>query len=206
MNGFFSQDGPLMTGMNTLTAVVELNILVLLCSLPIVTAGASFAAMHYVIMQLREGTEGRISRTFFRQFRANLRTAVPVWLILLVLFVFCAVDYRIVVQTEEIPDAFLVPICLLGLLGASVAVYAFPLTAKFENTVRATLRNAAILAVAHLPGTVGMLLIHAACLFLFTMVPPLLPLLFLSGISLPAYLSSRIYWPVLKKLIPEEDA
>lgn len=205
MGRFFDQDGPLIGAMNTITAIVGLNLLTVFFSIPIVTAGAAFATMHYIIMQYRQGIEGKMIPTFWKQFKGNLKTATPFWLILLIFSIFIYADYRLVAANKDlIPTRFIVPIAVMGALMASVTMFAFPLLGKFENTTRATIKNAAILAVANFPRTLTMIVIHLVCLFLFTQVVQLWPLSILMGISLPAWLCSLLYWPIIKKLIPEE--
>ena len=54
---------------DTLAQLMWLNLLTLVCSLPIVTAGASAAAMHYVLIHvLRDGKNG-VTSSFCRAFR-----------------------------------------------------------------------------------------------------------------------------------------
>ena len=60
-----------------------LNILFLVCSLPIFTIGASFTAMYYVTLKLAENEEGYIARGFLKSFKQNFKQATIIWLILL---------------------------------------------------------------------------------------------------------------------------
>ena len=205
MGRIFDQDGPLITAMSTLTAIVGLNILTVFFAIPIITAGASFATMHYIIMQYRQGIEGKMIPTFWTQFKGNLKTATPFWLILLFLSIFIYADYRLVAANQDlIPTWFIIPIAVMGALLAAITCFAFPLLGKFENTTLATIKNAAILAVANFPRTLTMIVIHLVCLFLFTQYPRVWPITILMGISLPAWICSYLFWPIIKKLIPEE--
>ncbi len=204
MNHIFDIDGPLMRGMTDLMHLVELNILTLLLSVPVVTGGAAVCAMHFCLMQMREKTDGKILSVYWKQFRGNLRTVTPVWLILLGAGALLYLDYRMVVSSETVPRLARVPFLAGVIVLAAVTVFALPLMGKFYNTPAATLKNAAILAVARFPRTFAMIGIYFACLFLFTQVSSMLPLFFLMGISLPSYLSSFLYWPVLKAMLPEE--
>ena len=45
---FFDLDSSLMQGLNKVADLMFLNLLTLLCCVPVVTAGASFTALHYV--------------------------------------------------------------------------------------------------------------------------------------------------------------
>ena len=203
-------DGPLVRALCDLNTLVILNILTALFCIPVITAGASVAAMHYVIMEMFENRGDGAAREFWKRFKENLRNATPVWLILLAAAVFIYVDCRIIMGGQMgLPRAMLVPLYIGAFIEASIAVYAFPLTARFVYSTGATFKNSAILAVANFPRTVLMVLYHVIMPYLLFNVSRLLPLFFLVGISLPAYFSALLYMPVIRKMIgepePDED-
>ena len=203
-------DGPLVRALSDLNTLVILNILTALFCIPVITACASVAAMHYVIMEMFENRGDGAAREFWKRFKENLRNATPVWLILLAAAVFIYVDCRIIMGGQMgLPRAMLVPLYIGAFIEASIAVYAFPLTARFVYSTGATFKNSAILAVANFPRTVLMVLYHVIMPYLLFNVSRLLPLFFLVGISLPAYFSALLYMPVIRKMIgepePDED-
>lgn len=210
MKNMLDLDGPLVRALSDLNTLVILNILTALCCIPVITAGASVAAMHYVIMEMFENRGDGAAREFWKRFKENLRNATPVWLILLAAAVFIYVDCRIIMGGQMgLPRAMLVPLYIGAFIEASIAVYAFPLTARFVYSTGATFKNSAILAVANFPRTVLMVLYHVIMPYLLFNVSRLLPLFFLVGISLPAYFSALLYMPVIRKMIgepePDED-
>ena len=200
----FDIDGPLMRGMTDIMHLFELNVLTLILSIPVVTAGAAVTAMHFCLIQIHEGKEGKVFSTYWKQFKGNLRSVTPLWLVLLVPGILLFLDYRMVLVTKILPRGFLVPLIVGVFLLAAVSVFAIPLSAKFYFPVRAALHNSVILAVAQFPRTIAMIAIYFVCIFLFTQVSSLLPLFVAVGISLPSYLCVFLYWPVLKKMIPGE--
>jgi len=210
MKNMLDLDGPLVRALSDLNTLVILNILTALFCIPVITAGASVAAMHYVIMEMFENRGNGAAREFWKRFKENLRNATPVWLILLAAAVFIYVDCRIIMGGQMgLPRAMLVPLYIGAFIEASIAVYAFPLTARFVYSTGATFKNSAILAVANFPRTVLMVLYHVIMPYLLFNVSRLLPLFFLVGISLPAYFSALLYMPVIRKMIgepePDED-
>ena len=210
MKNMLDLDGPLVRALCDLNTLVILNILTALFCIPVITAGASVAAMHYVIMEMFENRGDGAAREFWKRFKENLRNATPVWLILLAAAVFIYVDCRIIMGGQMgLPRAMLVPLYIGAFIEASIAVYAFPLTARFVYSTGATFKNSAILAVANFPRTVLMVLYHVIMPYLLFNVSRLLPLFFLVGISLPAYFSALLYMPVIRKMIgepePDED-
>ncbi len=210
MKNMLDLDGPLVRALSDLNTLVILNILTALFCIPVITAGASVAAMHYVIMEMFENRGDGAAREFWKRFKENLRNATPVWLILLAAAIFIYVDCRIIMGGQMgLPRAMLVPLYIGAFIEASIAVYAFPLTARFVYSTGATFKNSAILAVANFPRTVLMVLYHVIMPYLLFNVSRLLPLFFLVGISLPAYFSALLYMPVIRKMIgepePDED-
>ena len=80
----FSSESPLFSKLNTLADLVLLNLLTILCSLPVVTAGASITALYYTMYKLRN-QEAKLYRAFFKAFKENFKQATIIWLVLLVI-------------------------------------------------------------------------------------------------------------------------
>ena len=207
MKNLFGMDGPVMRAISDLSKLVYLNILTLVFCLPVVTAGASLAAMHYIAMEMIEERGGPLLPEFWKRFRQNLRNATPIWLILGGAGVFLYIDYRLISGGRlSVPRGMLIPIMALALIVLAIFVYAIPLTAKFEFTTSACFRNAAILSVAYLPRTLLMMVFTASIPWLLLNVTRLLPLFFLLGFSLPAYFCALVYMPVFEKMIGKTEA
>lgn len=209
MRGLFSYDGPVMKVMTDVMDLVILNFLTILCCIPIVTAGAAFASLHYVLMQIREDRGGSRIKTFFQQFKGNLKSAIPVWLVFLAAGFILFIDYQVYMTSEGSQKWVLIPVFVGGLVFGALFVWVFPLLSRFENRFAATMKNALILSVGYAPRTLGMIAIHGVCIFLFTQVTSLFPLLAFLGFSLPAYLSMFLYYPVIDKMVkqakPQEE-
>lgn len=206
MKNLFGQDGPVMRALTDLSTLVFLNILTALCCIPVVTAGAALAAMHYVIMEMIEERGGPLVPEYLKRFKENLKNATPVWLILLAAAVFLYADYRIISGGQMgLPKAMLIPIYAGMFVLAAVYVYVIPLTAKFVYSTGAAFKNAAILAAAYFPRTILMVMISAAMPALLYNVTRLLPLFFLLALSLPAYFCALLYMPVFEKMIGKKE-
>ena len=209
MRDFFSYDGPLMRALSGITTLLILNVLTLVCSLPVITAGAALTSMHYCIMKMADDEDTGIVRMYFSQFRDNFRSVTPAWLVLLGLAAFLIFDYQVfLASAETVRMVAVVLIYMAGLIWLLMYVWFFPLAAKFENSFGAKFKNALIMAVGALPQTIGMVAIWVVILFVLCRSYRLLPLLLFFGLSLPAYLSSFLYYPVIKRQIggDEEDS
>lgn len=137
----FSVDGGLYKFMDNLLSVFKLNMLWLICSLPIITSGAATIAAFDVAMRMVDEEEGYISKQFFKAFKANLKRGIPMGLLGLVCIYIVWLDFALFMQLED-PSIMLV---IMGIIAAFVFtlgfLYAFPLQARYENTILRTLEN-----------------------------------------------------------------
>ena len=136
-------DKPLFAVLTKLTYSAYLNILWLVCSLPIVTIGASTTALFYVTLKMAEDRDDGLTRMFFKAFRENFKPATKLWLILLAVGSFLAADGFVLrrMWSENIFDAAHCSLLVRAVLYGIVLLYAFPLLARFENTTFGILKR-----------------------------------------------------------------
>ena len=83
MKNIFAMDGPLFRILSLFYDLIILNLVTLLCCLPLVTVGTAVTAMHHVLLQLVRDEAAYPVRTYFRSFRENLRQTLCVWMVML---------------------------------------------------------------------------------------------------------------------------
>jgi len=83
MDKFFDSNNPVMRFLSRLVDLVILNVVTLVYSLPLITAGGAFTAMNYVLLHLHRGDETYIIRMFRKSFRENFRQGIPEGLLVL---------------------------------------------------------------------------------------------------------------------------
>ena len=202
-------DSPIMSFLARVADLVILNVLWLLCCLPVVTAGASTTAMYHVVRHLQEESISSVTRDFFRSFKSDFRQATPVYLLLLIPTAAVVMNTWILsAQSSDVVPVYVRAIWMVSALMLTFVVsFVYPVMAYFDDTVWKTLRTAAVLAVAKLPRTV---LISAINLLPIIMLFVSLPFFLRSSIfwlliggSLTAYLNMLILRPVFKKIIDE---
>ncbi|HIW80836.1 MAG TPA: DUF624 domain-containing protein [Candidatus Acetatifactor stercoripullorum] len=198
----FDLDSPLMQFLNKMADLLWLNILTFICCIPIVTIGASLTAMHYMALKMVRNEECYITRGFFKSFKENFRQATLIWLLLLLLFAVLLGDFYIMRNSGmEFPQALQIVITAVGVLVLFTATFVFPVLAKFENTIYRTLKNALIMSILQFPKTIAMLILGIVVpIALYIFVPAATPVVFLFGLSVPAFLSALMYNKFFKKL------
>ncbi|MBQ9348598.1 MAG: YesL family protein [Oscillibacter sp.] len=205
MKYFFSMDAPLFRILSTLYDLIILNLVTLAGCLPILTAGASLTAMHFVLIAMVRDGEPDIVRSWFRSFRENLRQATMIWSVYLLILLLC---YWIIRGgADETLDALAVGCAGFALLLLFLlSLYLFPFIAHFRNTILRSVGICAALSVAYLIRTAGMAVIHLVSAALFVVfLPWTIPLSVLFGLSLPGYFCALLYHAVLLKLEGRTD-
>ena len=190
-------DNVVMRALGKIGDMICLNVMWLICCIPIITIGASTTALYTVMLRMVKNEEGYIFRGFLKAFKSNFKQSTLIWLILLLLGIVWTVDFRVAGFMPGMAGIILSAIFLaLGFILLSVMIYIFPLTARYENGIKATFKNALILTVAKLPYTFLMVAIVVAAVFAslwsaFTLLFSL-PLWLIIGGALIAWVNSYI--------------
>lgn len=194
---FFSVDGPLYRFFSRLWDVIVLNFLWLLFSLPIVTVGASTVAVYSVTLKMVDETEGYVGRQFIKAFKENWKQGIPLGL----LGMFCTyvvyLDFEMFRAIEGQPILFLIfGILAIGVFGAAF-LYAFALSARYENTLMNTLKNSvsitcryflrSIILIVVLAVEVLLFLFNNITLFFGVLIGPVCIMYTISGMALPLF-------------------
>lgn len=206
MGKIFDMDSPVMRFLNRVGDLLILNILMMICCIPVITIGAAYTAMHYVILKMIRGEEGYLFKGFFKSFIRNFKQATILWIIMLLVIAVYVGDILIFNFSGIVfPKALVVAVVAVAIFLIMVATYIFPLLARFDNTVKNTIKNAVIFAFANLPKTLAMVVIYALPLVIGYFSTYSYIFIFMFGISLPAYGAAWIYSGIFKKFEPEEQ-
>ncbi len=154
---FNMMDNVVVRALSKLGDMICLNVMWLVCCIPVVTIGASTTALYTVMLKLVKNEEGYVFRGFLKAFKTNFKQSTIIWLIVLALGIVWTVDFRVAGLMPGMAGIVMSAIFLaLGFILLSVLLYIFPLTARYENGIKATFKNALILTVARLPYTLAM--------------------------------------------------
>ncbi len=150
MGRLFKLDSPVMRFMSNVADLVALNLIWLICCVPIVTIGPACTAMCYVARRIANGDLPTVLGTFFRAFRKNFKQSLLMSLILAIP-VCLAAAYLLMAASgglDHIPVLKYLCVLAIAITGV-VCSYVFPLLAHFDNTVGNTLKNAFLLPLAN---------------------------------------------------------
>ena len=201
----FSPDSALMITMTQITDCIFLSLFWLLGCFPVVTIGASFAALYDASFRgLRKGDKHSWQR-FWKVFKDNWKAGiVPTVLFLILAFLlgkgmiglWNAAVYGQIYWMLFAAGEF------LGVTALGILSVLFPVLSRFENSLGMLLKNTLFLALANLPRTILLGILSAAAVLLCARF--VFPLFFLP--SLGALIASVLVEPMFKPFLPEEDA
>ena len=205
MRNFFNLESPLMVFLSDLTDVVLLNVICLICCIPIVTIGPSLTAMHYVTLKMVKDEEGNVIKRYFKSFKENFKQSFIVGIVFLIISLIFYLDYKILKSAGlEENKIFVIVIASIYLFVCFTVMYIFPLLSRFENTLKQTVKNAIFMSILHIFKTIPMAIIYAIPLIIAPLHYNLLLVFILVGLSGPAYINSFIWNSIFKKYEPQE--
>lgn len=204
MKGIFNFESPLVQKLTLVADLILINLLWLICSIPVITVGAATAAMHAVIFQQITETNSAVVAPFFKAFIKNFKQSTLLWLPVLIACLTLVFDgsYLIAAGSGEFHllwTAFFVVLLLVGV----VVAYGFPQIARYVNSLRTIITNSFFLFLMHFFPSLFVVLLNGlpwALLFFF-------PNIFMStsifwilmGMSLITYINDRILLGIFKK-------
>lgn len=147
----FNPDSKLMTFCGKLVDLTRINLLWLVCCLPVFTIGASTTAMLTALYAFRAG-EPCGGKLFFAAFRKTFGKATVLWLAIVFFGFVLGLDYYLVAHLD-----FPGRMAVIGVIFffAALLLFAFelmfPLLSQFPGSIRDLVVNAVLLILSNLP-------------------------------------------------------
>ncbi|MER2235346.1 MAG: YesL family protein, partial [Candidatus Limivicinus sp.] len=177
--------------------LMVLNVLWLLCCLPVFTFGPASSALARVMITLVRGGSEAVAKNYFLAFRRDFGRAVVLGLIGLAGLAIAVSDILFAISLSGgMRIIFLIVAVLVSSLVFSYLAYVFALHAFFENSVVGQIRNALSLAAAAPMETLTIWLCFALPVAAFLLLPRIVMiyigfLYILFGVSCPAYFAAK---------------
>ncbi len=205
-------DNIIVRGLNRIGDAMILSLLTVLFSIPIITTGAALTAGYYAAMHGVINGDGYVWKKFIKSFKQNFKQSTVMWLIFMVLFIVFGVDvwyWQNLYANHSggfMAQALLILSVVLLALSIMTFIFAFPLQAKFDNTVKVQIRNAFLLSIRYVPTTIGIVLIMAVIALVFKFQPILSIVFFvLIGFGILLYLFAFLMLRCFKAFLQPEE-
>lgn len=201
-----STEHPFFEFMGNIGDLMILNVLFLITSIPVVTIGMSMTVMYKIILRRMRGESCYVIREYFRECGNEWRQSTKLWGLFVVTGGLLLFD---ILYSKNLPGALNIAIGILAVLWCFVAIYAFPLQARFHNSIKNTLKNALLLSLQNLPATLIMVLLNSIpviCIVAGVFVTMIaMPIFCVIGFSLTARINGIFLSGIFRKIENREN-
>ena len=190
--------------------LIALNLLWIVCSLPIITAGASTTALFYCTLKLHKDGDIRVLYDFFKSFKQNFKQSTLIWILMAAAGIFIYMEKEaLATMPGSMSQIFNYVIFAVYIPLVAVALYVFPTVAAFENKTMTLITNAFYFAVKHIGYALAVAVITILPMTMTLVDAKLFPVYLLIwlmvGFSLTAYADSWFMWKLFKPYFKEEE-
>jgi uncharacterized membrane protein YesL len=142
-------DSPIMDFLGTVADLIILNLLFILCSLPIVTFGAAYSAKYYVAMKKVRGEDSGTIVPFFKAFKRNFKQSTIVWIIMLIAFSIIGLDWQWIIYNGwgNTPLLYKIGIIAFTIFALLMTITIFPTIARYEMKTTELFKAALIFVI-----------------------------------------------------------
>lgn len=201
---FLNPDNALMITMTQITDCIFLSLFWLIGCIPVVTMGASFAALYDATYRgFRQGEKHSWGR-FLQVYQENWKASILPTLVFLVgssLLSKTLIALWNSAVAGNLPWMVFSGAAFVGILMLGILSILFPVLSRFENSFLGLLKNTVFLAMANLPRTLALGFLNAVTVMLCAVF--VIPLFFLP--SLAALMGSLLIEPMFKPYMSEES-
>lgn len=201
MESVFNPDNPFSTFINKVSDLIVINILTLLCCLPVFSIGAALTAMYSSLYKLHKAEDIPIVRHFFRTFKENFKIATLLWLLDLLLLAVLGIDFYLIYATDILTVYLLkVLVYIVTILFFTIIIWEFVLLSRYRDGVGKILINSLCVGLANIGKTILMvlsMLVPVVCFFLSRIT---IPLVLALGIAMGGYLQTMVFSKVFHAL------
>lgn len=209
-SSFFNLDNPVFKFLSTLVDLTLLNVMFIISCLPIFTIGTALTSMHYVMITGWDTQNAHLIKKYTKSFKQNFKQSTVLWLVMLVIGAVIGATGWMVYQQSKVDDStiFMIMVIIFAIICIvylCIFTYVWPVLAKFDNTTSATVKNALLLAMSHLPSTLVVWLIFgiAAYFMLTNVVVAAFGVLIL--LAVVAYFQGKVFRSVFAPYLGEEE-
>lgn len=210
MLGFFNEDNFLYIFLMKVWDLVLMNLLFVVCCIPVITIGPAFTAMYTCTLKMVKGNHIGTFKTFWRAFKLNFKQSLAAWIGILAVSFILWTNYNFLkVQGGSVAEMLFYITLVFVVLLFAYSIYIFPVIAAFEGTMKMQLRNAFVFFMKHFVKTILMTLLSGLAILITFWDVQLQPLYvfcwFFFLFAVLAYINSHWLYKMFKPYLPEEE-
>lgn len=204
MNQFFDYDNKVFRILGGFADCLLLGVLWIVSGIPLFTMGAATSAVYHTVNKCIVNGQGYVCREYGAAFKQNFKKSTAAWLLWLLLAAFLVADVFIMrqflAQGSQIGVMYYF-FLVLAAVALAWEFYLFSYMARFEGTVRESMKKSLFMMIANLGWSAFLVLIFAVCVYLCNDMQWLI-VLFPGGFAL---IKNRILEKVFRKYRTPED-
>ncbi|MCI1859609.1 MAG: DUF624 domain-containing protein [Sporolactobacillus sp.] len=184
LSRFIAPDSKINIFLGKVSDIVILNLLWLLCSLPIITIGTATTAIYAVFLKDASGKGIYAFKDYCRAFKQHFWRATFIWLAFAAVMALLGFDLLLIQQMPALSQAVLIfPLVTLSVLTLAIGCFLFPTLAYFHLSAKQTCKAAFKWTFVSFPTTFAVVFLSLA---------PIPVTLFIWGLGLPV-ISTYLY-------------
>lgn len=197
MHNWLSYDSPFITKLNVAADFLIINILYVICCIPIITIGAATSALYSIGFRFW-GKKDYGAKVYLREFLHNFKSITLPWLAFLLVGLFFLFDISLLVANQLPSFKIITALLAILLLGWSMfCCQLFLINARFTCTHKQLFQNAVLITLAHPVRSLFTAILFIAIPFIILIFDPytffsLFPLWLLIYFSLSALLITKV--------------
>jgi len=202
MNGLFNLDNPVMKFLTKVCDVMILSLLWFVCSIPIITLGASTTALYYASVKVVRRDRGYVAKEFFKSFRLNLGQGIIMSLVFGLASLLFITNIQFASKLEgDFGTILHIIYIVMCVVVWGTAEYAVPILSRFTMKITALFKTSFFLFFKHFPQSilVGFLIALSIWGSMFY------PIVIVFVPSTCAIVVSLVMEPILKRYTPHEE-
>lgn len=197
----------------TLGDMITVNLLFILCSIPVITFGASFTSMYHALLRRLKYGDSSLARDFFRSFKQNFRQSTLSWVISVVFVIIFSADFGMFGPGGVYPVTTIYYLILvLSVIFAITAMFVFPVIAAFQNTLKNLWIQAFFMAAKNIPSALAVLFLNIVPLYLTLTTP--VPQIFgtalfvwiIAGFGCIAWINTFLFYRIFHPYLDSEES
>ena len=197
----FRVNGPVMQKLTKLCYIFYAHILAVACCIPVITAGAGFTALEYVLLKISRDEEGAITRDFFHSFKENFKQGTVMGIVYFAVAFFLLYDFYFLQHQETgMNSVMMVATLAVALLLVLNMSWGFVLLSRYKNTAFQTMKYAFSFCIVHIGYTIIMLAVVLIPVILATISVNILPYCMIIGPVISGYIRPKLYGRVFEQV------
>ena len=166
IRSIFDTDNFFMRICEKILDLVTVNLIFLLSCLPLVTIGIAKISLYETLFEIKGARRVKVTAMYMQAFRKNWKVGLKLGLLELLLVGISLFDLMLFWRQETLPFQMLKATCIGVIIFASLLfLCVYPLTAKFEMTIKNLLQTSLIMVSLHFLWFFLMIALLAAIIF-----------------------------------------